>query len=200
MSDFRSTRPGITFGRDTDLVLENWILEETFFDYKLKQYDTSFGFDSFRPGSIYPELHFNIVLKRKFLNAFILHLIPLVTVASLLFAVLLTLTKNEDERELSGFSLGGIIGMISGLFFVVLLAHIQLRERFAASGIVYIEYYYLLMYILMLLVTLNAFLISSNSGSLLVRMVTYRNNIPAKLLYWPFSLMVIAATTSSILG
>ncbi len=198
--DFRSTRPGITFGRDSDLVLENWVLQETFFDYKLKQYDTSFGFKSFRPGTTHPELHFNIVLKRKFLNAFVLHLVPLVTVAFLLFAVLLTLTKNEAARDVAGFSLGGVIGMISGLFFVVLLAHIQLRERFAASGIVYIEYYYLLMYVLMLLVTLNAFMISLNSQSPFLQLLIYRDNAPAKLLYWPFSLAVIAVTTSIILG
>jgi hypothetical protein len=148
---------------------------------------------------MYPELHFNVVLKRKFLNAFIIQLVPLATIASLLFAVLLTLTQHEKKRELAGFSLGGVNGMISGLFFVVLLAHVQLREQFAASGIVYIEYFYLLMYVLMLLVTLNSFALSWNSKSPWIYALTFRDNLPAKLLYWPVGLTFIAYKTATVL-
>jgi hypothetical protein len=104
-----------------------------------------------------PELYYNIVIKRKFANAFIVHLLPLFLVAALLFATLLTVSEQPEITNKHGFNTSGMIGVCSALFFVVLLAHIQLREQFAGSGIVYIEYFYFLMYAVPVVTAANTY-------------------------------------------
>ena len=181
---YRSTDLDDAFGIDEDIVLGNWNIEETFYDYHLPDYDTNFGI----PGEgqnpkIFPELYFNIVLKRNFINEFIIYLIPLLTVAALLFLILLATTSEREKAERFDFSILGVIGVNSALFFVVIIAHIQLRREFLGSGLVYLEYFYLVMYFVILAVTLDAYLVSIGWQARLLR---YKDHLIPKVLYWPF--------------
>jgi hypothetical protein len=54
------------------------------------------------------ELYFNIVLKRKFINVFIINLVPLLTVATLLFRILLSTTSEKEKAEKFDFSILGV--------------------------------------------------------------------------------------------
>ncbi len=180
---YRSTGLDDTFGIDEDIVLGNWQIEETFFDYHLPDYDTNFGLmDSEQNPKLFPELYFNIVLKRNFINEFIIYLIPLLTVAVLLFLILLAATNEKEKAEKFDFSILGVIGVNSALFFVVIIAHIQLRREFLGSGLVYLEYFYLVMYIVILAVTLDAYLVSVGCQ---VKLLRYRDHLIPKLIYWP---------------
>ena len=180
---YRSTGLDDTFGIDEDIVLGNWQIEETFFDYHLPDYDTNFGLTGSEPNpKLFPELYFNIVLKRNFMNEFIIYLIPLLTVAVLLFLILLAATNEKEKAEKFDFSILGVIGVNSALFFVVIIAHIQLRREFLGSGLVYLEYFYLAMYIVILAVTLDAYLVSVGCQARLLR---YRDHLIPKLIYWP---------------
>ncbi|VAW61270.1 hypothetical protein MNBD_GAMMA10-1556 [hydrothermal vent metagenome] len=65
-----------------------------------------------------------------------------------------------------------------------MLAHIQLRQQFAGSGIVYIEYFYILMYALLVSATANVYFFSIRVpwwGN----MISYNDNIIPKVGYWP---------------
>jgi hypothetical protein len=180
---YLSTDLNDVFGIDEDIVLGNWRIEETFFDYHLPDYDTNFGIiNSEHNPKLFPELYFNIVLKRKFLNEFIIYLIPLLTVAALLFLILLATTTEKEKADRFDFNILGVIGINSALFFVVIIAHIQLRREFSGSGLVYLEYFYLVMYVVILLVTLDAYLISAGWQ---VRLLHYKDHLIPKLLYWP---------------
>ncbi|GLX78835.1 hypothetical protein tinsulaeT_21750 [Thalassotalea insulae] len=194
LNDYHSTAPGDTFGIDTDIVIGNWEINETFFDYKLGHYDTSFGFNQAYNEQNYPELSFNLVLKRKFLNAFVIHLVPLLTVAVLLFASLMSVTAEQVKRETFGFNFTAIISIVSALFFVVMLSHIQLRKQFAEDGIVYIEYFFLLMYFIMISIICNTYFFSRgkeySSGWLHAQ-----DHLIPKLIYWPLTLGSMALVT-----
>jgi hypothetical protein len=181
---YPSTDLNDVFGIDEeDIVLGNWRIEETFFNYHLPDYDTNFGIiNSEHNPKLFPELYFNIVLKRKFLNEFIIYLIPLLTVAALLFIILLSTTTEKEKADRFDFNILGVIGINSALFFVVIIAHIQLRREFSGSGLVYLEYFYLVMYVVILLVTLDAYLISAGWQ---VRLLHYKDHLIPKLLYWP---------------
>lgn len=76
------------------------------------------------------------------------------------------------------------IGASSGLFFVVMLAHIQLRQQFAGTNTVYIEYFYILMYALLVVATANTYLFSIRS-TLWHNVILYNDNIIPKVAYWP---------------
>ena len=192
LSDYDSTQPGKTFGINKQIILGDWKINETFFQYKSISHDTNFGIEDYIGQRDSPELYFNIVLKRKFLNAFIVNLVPLCVVAGLLFGILMTITANEEKASRFGFSTFGVMAACSGLFFVIMISHIQLRQQLAGSGIVYLEYFYLLMYVAILAVTINAYLFSEG-WSFGLGLILYKDNMIPKLLFWPlfFGLMVV---------
>jgi len=179
---YNSTESEDAFGFDRDIVLGAWKIEETFFDYHLPHYDTNFGIIQDTNPKIFPELYFNIVLKRKFINEFVISLVPLLTVATLLFLILMLVTTDKEKAERFDLSTLGVIGVNSALFFVVIIAHIQLRREFVGSGLVYLEYFYLLMYCYILVVTMDTYFVLSGRYS---RIMHYKDHLIPKLLYWP---------------
>lgn len=181
---YKSTGQEDIFGIEKNMVLGTWERENTYFDYKLSTYDTDFGIANYMGQEGFPELHYNFVVKRKFQNAFIVYLLPLFLVAALLFAALLTVSANDELSNRLGFSTSGFIGASSALFFVVMLAHIQLREQFAGTSIVYIEYFYILMYALLVAATANTYLFSIRSARW-YKVFLYNDNIIPKVAYWP---------------
>ncbi|WP_460997345.1 ligand-gated ion channel [Simiduia litorea] len=192
---YNATGINDTFGIDDSIVLGAWNRENTYFDYKNYSYTTNFGIPDYTGQHNWPELHFNIVIKRKFSNAFTIYLLPLLLVATLLFAALLTVSEDDTKANRLGFNASGFMGACSALFFVVMLAHIQLREKFAAAGVVYIEYFYILMYGLLVAATANTYLFSVRAP-ILARVVCYQDNLIAKVAYWPILLLSLTAITA----
>ena len=133
-----------------------------------------------------PELYFNIGLARNFTNPFVSNLLPVVVVVFLLFAVLMIASREDDKTELFGFSTSNVLTFCAALFFVVILGHIDLRSKLTASEIIYLEYFFFVMYIAILAVSVNSILFVSHAG---VSLIQYKDNFIPKLLYWP----VIAA-------
>lgn len=191
---YEATGENDVFGIEKAIVLDEWRRENTFFDYELSNYDTNFGIDGYVGQKGFPELHYNIVIKRKFENAFIVNMIPLFVVAALSFGALLTVTARSDLAERHGFSTSEVIGTCSVLFFVVLLSHVQLREQFAGSGIVYLEYFYFLMYFVLLGVAVNTYLFATKSARGL-GFIHVRDNLFPKVAFWPAVLSCMAVIT-----
>jgi hypothetical protein len=191
---YKSTKRDDVFGIEKDIVLGTWVRKNTYFDYKLKSYDTNFGMPHYIGQDNFPELHYNLVIKRKFGNAFIVYLLPLFLVAALLFSALLTVSSNDKLSSKFGFNVSGFIGACSALFFVVMLAHIQLREQFPGSSTVYIETFYILMYAMLVAATANTYLFSINSGRWL-KIIHYQDNLIAKVAYWPVVLSCLIVIT-----
>ena len=195
---YQATGPADIFGIDDGIVLETWERENTFFDYQLSSYDTDFGIPNYIGQQGFPELRYNFIVKRKFDNAFIVYLLPLFLVATLLFAALLTVSARAELSERLGFNVSGFIGASSALFFVVMLAHIQLREQFAGSGIVYIEYFYILMYALLVVATANTYLFSIRPERW-CGIILYEDNLVVKVAYWPVLLGCLILITLWVL-
>lgn len=172
------------FGLEQSIVLGDWTTNDTYFDYAVGDYSTNFGISEYVGQSDFPELRFNVLLKRKLENAVIVNLAPLVVVAVLAFAAVLTVTRRNTMADKLGYNVSGLIGTVSALFFVILLSHIQLRQEFAGGGVTYLEYFYFLMYVVLIAVACNAFLTStrpSRDG----RYIHTGDNLTFKLAYWP---------------
>ena len=193
------------FGLDRGFVRGEWEIDTSYFSYREIEYDINFGFHSGleverKPisetqfsVSRYQELHFNLGVKRKFLSAFIKNLVPLLVVGLLLFSTVMTITADKEQSSRFGYSTSGLLGTCSALFFVVMLSHIQVRSMFAGSGLVYIEYFYLVMYLYILLTALNGYLFSL-IGLEKFRLLQYGDNIVAKVTFWPvllFGMLVV---------
>lgn len=198
--DFKSyTGPfnaGQVFAINKHIVLGGWRLEETFFDYNLSDYDTNFGLRNYVGREGFPELQFNLVLKREFVDALVINLVSLMVVAILMFSVVMLTTANRKKAEVFGFDTAMVFGTCSALFFVVMLSHIQLREQFSGTGVVYMEYFYILMYFVILAVAVDAYCFTGKSvaqdanGS-----AGNPDNLLSKLLYWPLLLGASVAIT-----
>jgi hypothetical protein len=191
--DFSAYLPhsGSTFGLDHDIVPGEWNIDETFFSYRDIPYDTNFGYRDKPAATSYRAFYFNIGVQRKFINAFIINLVPLFVVSFLLFSAVLTISGDKDHADRFGFNATGILATCSALFFVVLMAHIQVRSRFASAGLVYMEYFYLLMYIALLLTALNAYLFSLKTFAG-CKLLHFRDNLIPKVTFWPLLLWSMA--------
>jgi hypothetical protein len=167
------------------LVKGEWNVKDSFFAFKRLVYDTDFGrLSGFTDGYARPELRFYILLERKFADAFLVHLVPLFVIIGMLFGLLQSVGRDKGEVERLGFNTLTVYGACSGLFFISLLGHIQIRREFSGSGVVYVEYFYIMSYVVLLLVSVFAFLMTKSeraSENYFLR----DNGIVVKLLYWP---------------
>jgi len=200
LKSYKSTKQEDYFGFEPSIVLENWTIVDTFFNYRSFNYDTQFGIWN-DAKEIPPELYFNLVIKRNFINSFIIFILPLIIIACLIFATLLMITKDEEQASIYGMNTSGVIGVCSGLFFVVLLSQVQIREQFAGSSVVYVEFFYPLMYLTLLGVSVNSFLFfnSNKENNLVLKWINYEDNLIPKLLYWPLLLGSATIITGAIL-
>lgn len=184
---YKGTGYNDVFGVDEHIVLDDWTIDECYFDFQKVDIGTDFGMTGFSKNRDIPELRFNLVIKRKFSKPFTVNLVPLMVVAFILFSVLVSTTFSQRNNSLIGFSVSGSLGTCSGLFFTVLISHVQLRNEIPASG-VYLEYFYLLMYLVIFLVALNIYIVSHlalyRENSILVK----RDNLCSKLIFWPLVL------------
>ncbi len=184
-SAYKSTGLEDTFGIDEAIVLGTWSRKETYFNYHIAAYDTTFGVGAYpETDRLFANLTYNVVLKRKFQNAFIINFVPLFVVSMLLFILVMMVTNDPKKTSKFGYSTAGSIASCSSLFFVVMLSHIQLRSSFSSVGIVFIEYSYFLMYLIILLVALNHFLFSVGWLSKW-RFISYEDNFIPKVIFWP---------------
>lgn len=181
-NDAPTAHPGIA----ESLVRGEWTAEEAFFSFSRTACATDFGRNeqSFPLQLSRPELRFYIILKRNFIDAFLVNLVPLFVTLGLLFGLILTVTRDPEQAGRLGFSTLAVFGSASGLFFISLLGHIQVRQQFAGSQIVYIEYFYILSYLVLLFVSVFSFLITHNDSA--NESVLMRNDgRMVKMLYWP---------------
>ncbi|MFG6107569.1 hypothetical protein U2F10_35410 [Leptothoe sp. EHU-05/26/07-4] len=198
---YPATGPKDQFGYDQDIVLGQWTIKETFFDYDTKSYNSDFGLGLDYNASPHPELYFNVVIKRRFLNSFVVFILPILVISGLTYATLLMITKDPERSAVLGMNTSGVIGVCSGLFFVVLVSQVQIREQFAGSKIVYVEYFYPLMYLSLLGVSVNSYLFSlPNKGKHpILTWLDAKDNLYPKLLYWPVLLGSAAVITAGVL-
>lgn len=169
-------------GIEKDFVLSGWSLFRSYFEIRENNYNTQFGRSNNSTGNAVPELYFNIELVRNFLNPFLAHLFPLLVVVLMLYAIVITMSTSEEKKDFLGFNAAAVVASCSALFFVALIAHVQMRNELAANSVVYLEYFYLVTYLIILLITTNAVLLSLNVKLWIVQ---FHDNLIPKLIYWP---------------
>ncbi len=175
-------------GMEKDFVISGWTLWQSFFNYHHNSYNTNFGIENYVGQNRFPELYFNIGLKRDFFDPFVSQLAPMVVVLLMLFAILVTSSRDQDRNTLLGFNTSGVLASSSALFFVVLLSHIDLRSTLAAKEIIYLENFYFVTYLALLVVTVNSVLFSWGIRLPVINgvsLIQYRDNLIPKLLFWP---------------
>ena len=185
------------FGLSKTLALPGFRVHETFFDYALTTYDTNFGIKNYIGSKGFPDFTFNILLSRNIFQGIIFNVLPLFAVITLVFLFLLISTHDEKKVKKYNFSTAGILGSCGGLFFILVLSNLRLREEFAGSDIVFIEYFFILGYLSTIYVAINSVLFNLEKH---LTFIQYRDNLWPKLLYWPFVTGMALLITLLVLG
>ncbi|AKB85401.1 Cache 3/Cache 2 fusion domain-containing protein [Methanococcoides methylutens] len=184
LESYESLDPESNPGLEKDLVLEGWEAKESYFSYRVNDYDSNFGIDGYNHQGN-PDLYFNMELKRDVITPFITYMIPLLLIALLIFIALFTEVKvDTDPSEILKYS--------ASLMLILMVAHVSLRDSLTASGIIYIEYFYIIMYLVVLGISLNALLFASDKK---IPIIDYENNIIAKIIYWPVIMTLVLMVT-----
>lgn len=173
-----SSKPGLEPG----FSLPGWGINSAFFDIRFNNYNSNFGISSKANKNQVPELHYNIAIQRNVIDPFVSYLFPVIVVLLMLYAVLLTNSKDEERIGLVGFNALEVLASSSALFFVALLAHVELRTHIGANELIYMEYFFIIAYVMVLIVSVNSILFSWGVN---VGFVQYDDNRIPKLLYWP---------------
>lgn len=175
-----SQKPGLA----PELRLRGWTLESTSFVLRPQRLNSKFGLETSVDLEQFPQLVYEIGLKRIFVDAFISNLTPLIVVAIVLFSLLL-LPESVGIKEILGFSVS--------LFFVVVFAHLSIRRSIASGQIFYLEYFFLVTYFALLAVPINAF---RRALQVPYPLLEYRGGLVMKVLYWPVMLGIFFVITA----
>lgn len=176
-SSYPFLNPDLLPGILPSLNIAGWQIDKSYFSYSQPYQNANlYKFGSYLGEKHIPQLFFNVVVSRNFFDPFITYIAPLLLACFFLFIILLIEGRTQVWQP---------IGLLSGLFFGIVLAHLNLRNQFAIDSVVYLEYFFLVVYIIMMLTILTIFLIATDNKS---RIIQYKTGIIPKILYWPLLL------------
>lgn len=108
-----SNKPGL----ETDFTVGGWRVERAFFDIRQNDFNSNLGIANRANKNGAPELHYNISISRNFIDPFVSYLFPVIIVLVMLYAVLLTNSKDEARIGLVGFNALEVLASASSFFF-----------------------------------------------------------------------------------
>ncbi|MFJ9690579.1 hypothetical protein [Kitasatospora sp. NPDC101183] len=180
------------YGLYADMVTGDWRTHFSAFSLGDVQNRTTHGAAGASLDSTVPELHFSTGITRRFLSPLLDRLVPLMVIAMLVFASLFVVTKDSDRRSLAGFSTWTVIGFCGAMMLVIAVQHSSLRSATGATGIVYAEYFYFILYLVIALVAFNVVEYTSTRR---LRLLEWNGNMAARLMYWPIVTVLLFAAT-----
>jgi hypothetical protein len=189
-TSFDRINPIFKPGLEESIVLPGWSIDETYFSYNKNSYNCNFGIENYSGQVEFPELYYNIGVSRNYFNAFISHLIPLLLVYFMLYAILYV-ARNDDKKDF-GFSPLSGISATSAMFFVVVFNHISLRDTLAVNGVVYFEWFYFVTYAIILYVAINSIMVVQSSNN---KIIAYKDNYYSRILFWPVTIFLLFVVT-----
>lgn len=179
LSSYSATNRSQKSGVSPHIELPGNEILETYFNFSFDDYRTDFGFNNAGSYQGVPALHFNIHKKRLLLNAFITYLIPIFVTLCLAYILILACGKSEARQ--------GIIESMAAFFFVLILSHIGLRRDVVTDDLMFMEYFYFITYLAIIITTLNLITYSKGQTS----WFNYNNNQIFRVAYFPTYLTVI---------
>ncbi|MGL1885304.1 MAG: cache domain-containing protein [Reichenbachiella sp.] len=180
---YKVLNPSAFPGINKNIYFSKSNLESTYFSFEKNNYHSQFGNTGYKGDDEFPVMEFNVNLKRRFLNAFVINIIPIFVVASMIFLIFYSNSKRKDSN--TGVSMMNVVQSCAGFFFVLLLAHTNLRRELSTPEISYMETFYFTMYVIIGLLAINVVAFTKNENS---KILQYEDNLIIKLAYWPLLL------------
>ncbi|MFV9504411.1 MAG: hypothetical protein AB4911_07580 [Oscillochloridaceae bacterium umkhey_bin13] len=187
LAAYPMTRPSALPGLAEGMRLNDWRFESSFFTLQPIREASNLGVSTrtLRPPP--PQLTFMLNAQRNVVGPFIAYLIPGLVTLALVFAFLMSDRQLTDQQDLVA-----ALSYAAALFFVIAVAHNALRDSVAAIGITYLEHLYLLLYVIVLAVIIDALLLVRAPW---LPLITYGEHLLPKLLYWPLCTLALLVAT-----
>jgi len=163
------------YGVSPNIIVPGWLIKGSFFTFTNDDSRMIDEVDSYATVHL-PALTFNMIINSTIGDAIITTITPPVVIILILFMVLLTISKHKNK--FIEFKLSSIISSCSGVLFTIVFTHVSLRNKLT-SEIMYIEYIYLLMYIVVIMIPVNAFLFAKTD----LKPIRYGDNLIFKSLF-----------------
>jgi len=177
-----SSLPGVS----KRISLNGWNLQKSFFAYNPQFSEVTYGLYE-ETIKNKPLFSFNIIIKRRILQPLLSIILPLIIILFLVFILLLVADR---------LNIVTLFSANSALILSIIFSHVAIREKLPISGFFYLEYFYLVSYLLIVLVSLSIFY-TFKSG-LKIPFLQYKDNLISKLLYWPIALLIILLLTIQV--
>jgi hypothetical protein len=184
--------PNALPGLDSDLVLENWQIEQSFFSYRPGRYNANFGIQGYDSEQPEPELYFNIAIKRYIWSSLIARLLVPLVILLQLFVIVMVIGSDNKRLEQFGVRPGAVIFTCAAFFFAVLVAQNALRDEVKSYGVVYLETIHILTYLVILAVAANSVLLVAFPH---IGLFQDNDNLWVEVLYWPLILLILLLIT-----
>lgn len=189
---YTDMKPSAQPGLERHFVYEGRDPELTSFN----DYTTSFGLGREQTLSRYPELYYDIGLKRDFLSPLLDDALSLTVIGLLLFATLRPAATDEAREQRLDLPVGPVMSFCGVVLFGVNLTHNHIRSSVSPQQIAYLETIPFPLYLGMLSVALNTILLSMPVRP---KRIVYEDNLIPKLLFWPTMLGSLLVLTLVIL-
>lgn len=151
-------------------------VRKSYFEYMISQ-STNYT------DQVQPVLSFNILLQRSLLNPFFVYFMPLLLILIALFAVIYAFEKASQITDAIKFQ---SIAIITALLLSLVLLHRNLRTDLQTQGIMYIEYLFFSIYVIMSLLVLYIVFVKES-----IKIIVVEQRIPIiTFLYWPIAMLV----------
>ena len=183
LQGYSYTNPSQKSGLNEKIEISGNEIIESYFNFSTKSYNTDFGSGVFGLYEDVPVLHYNIFLRRILVNAFVISLIPIFVTLAMVY-IMLSVCGKTDERQ-------GIIESMAAFFFVLIFSHIDLRKDIVTADLIYMEYFYFITYIILILSTLNLMVYTKSTSPAF----DYNENQIYKAVYFPLFLLMVLMIT-----
>jgi hypothetical protein len=80
---------------------------------------------------------------------------------------------------------GRVMSICVAVFFVVVFSHLDIRKNISIGEIFYLEYFFFVIYLAIIVVPMDAFRITLRIPS---RFFEFQNGLLGKVIYWPIIL------------
>lgn len=175
------------------LLLPGWRIKQTYFSLLKKEYSTTFGFSQSSKTEAPHDLVINLTLQREILSGIISTFLPLFVLALIMYNALL-LSSNDEKKIKALFFRPANMQMVAGSFLLFLVfSTINIRNNMISDSILYVEYIFFLMYLIVFGLVVSSLKITHNTAG---SIIGSQDGYFIKSMYWPLvtgSMYFIAA-------
>lgn len=185
---YQNMRPADLPGLDSHLSLIGFNIEKSSFCFKNVQPKTTHGIEVFGQSTAYFTLHFDIVAVRTIMNAILIFFLPIFII---MFAIYCFFNLSENHQ----LDLKETLTAYTGLLLTIIFLHRMMRDQRSTGTVMYIEYFFLLTYIIIFILALHVFLQQTEFGK---KRWYKKLGYLYKIFFWDIQMMIGIIITTLI--